>query len=196
MLSVFNAQPGATLLLSPEWVIVSASDDLLAASLTEREVIVGQYLFDAFPDNPDTPEANVRASLEQVLATKQPHEMPPQHYDVSDPTRPGHFVERRWQPRHTPVLNAVGEVQYIIQSVQDITAHRLAEQRLRDSQAREHAAVVETERYRAETAGRVSGGASGHGPPARPGLRGGMSQPPHGPDVGASHRAGGRPTAF
>jgi hypothetical protein len=123
-LSIFNAQPGATLLLSPDWVIMGASDDYLAATLTERAVIVGQHIFDAFPDNPATPEAkavaNVRASLETVLATKQPHNMAPQHYDVPDRTRPGGFVERHWQPRHTPVLDAQGQVQFIIQSVQDI----------------------------------------------------------------------------
>lgn len=51
LLSVFNAQPGATL-LSPAWQIVAASDDHLAATLTQRDTIVGQYIFDAFPDNP------------------------------------------------------------------------------------------------------------------------------------------------
>jgi PAS domain S-box-containing protein len=154
LLPVFNAQPGATLLLSPEWVIVGASDDYLAATLTERDVIVGQYIFDAFPDNPDTPEANgeanVRASLMQVLATKQPHEMAPQHYDVPDRARPGRFVERHWLPRHTPVLDAAGQVQFIIQSVQDITARRLAERELRDSQASELAARADAEQQRAE----------------------------------------------
>ena len=118
LLLVFNAQPGATLLLSPDWVIVGANDDYLAATLTQRDVIVGQFIFDAFPDNPEAPEANavanVRASLEQVLATKQPHDMAPQHYDVPDRTRPGRFVERYWQPRHTPVLDAQGQVQFII----------------------------------------------------------------------------------
>ena len=80
-LSVFNAQPGATLLLSPEWVIVGASDDYLAATLTQRTAIVGQFIFDAFPDNPEAPEANavanVRASLAQIMATGHPHEMAP-----------------------------------------------------------------------------------------------------------------------
>ncbi|WP_170934876.1 PAS domain-containing protein [Hymenobacter gelipurpurascens] len=144
LLPVFNAQPGATLLLSPEWIIVGASEDYLVATLTERDIIVGQHIFDAFPDNPDAPEANgvanVRASLEQVMATKQPHDMDPQHYDVPDRARPGHFVERHWKPRHTPVLNAAGEVQFIIQSVQDITASRLAERQLRESQAAEQVA--------------------------------------------------------
>jgi signal transduction histidine kinase len=152
-LPVFNAQPGATLLLSPDWVIVGASDDYLAATLTERATIVGQPIFDAFPDNPATPEAkavaNVRASLETVLATKQPHEMAPQHYDVPDRTRPGRFVERHWQPRHTPVLNAAGEVQFIIQSVRDITASQQAERQLRESQVAEQAARAEAERQRA-----------------------------------------------
>ena len=144
LLPVFNAQPGATLLLSPDWVIVGASNDYLAATLTKRETIVGRHIFDAFPDNPETPEANavanVRASIAQVLATKQPHEMAPQHYDVPDPAQPGRFVERHWQPRHTPVLDAQGQVQFIIQSVQDITARRVAERQLRESQAGEQAA--------------------------------------------------------
>jgi PAS domain S-box-containing protein len=133
---------------------MGASDDYLAATLTQRDVIVGQHIFDAFPDNPEAPEANavanVRASLLQVLATKKPHEMAPQHYDVPDRTQPGHFVERHWQPRHTPVLDAQGQVQFIIQSVQDITARRLAEQQLRESQAREQAALAEAEQQRAE----------------------------------------------
>jgi PAS domain S-box-containing protein len=153
-LPVFNAQPGASLLLSPEWVIVAASDDYLAATLTERGAIVGQYIFDAFPDNPQVPEANgvanVRASLAQVMATRQPHDMAPQHYDVPDRSRPGRFVERHWRPRHTPVLDAAGQVQYIVQSVQDITASRLAEGQLRESRAKEQMARADAAQQRTE----------------------------------------------
>ncbi|MGI4863351.1 MAG: PAS domain-containing protein [Janthinobacterium lividum] len=152
LLLVFNTQPGATLLLSPDWLIVGASDDYLAATLTQRDTLVGQHIFYAFPDNPHTPEANavanVRASLQQVLATKEPHEMAPQHYDVPDPARPGQFVERHWQPRHTPVLDAARQVQFIIQSVQDITASRLAERLLRESRADEQLARAEAEQQR------------------------------------------------
>jgi len=152
--AIFNAQPGATLLLSPDWVIVGASDDYLAATLTERATIVGQHIFDAFPDNPLTPEANavanVRASLAQVLATGKPHEMAPQHYDVPDRAHPGQFVERHWLPRHTPVRDATGQVQFIIQSVQDITDRRVAERQLRESQASERDARADAEQQRAE----------------------------------------------
>ena len=55
LLPVFNALPGATLLLSLEWVIVGASNDYLAATLTElptrikrhgrREVVYGDLVF-------------------------------------------------------------------------------------------------------------------------------------------------------
>ena len=55
LLPVFNAQPGAMLLLSLEWVIVGASDDYLAATLTEQparinrhgrqEVVYGDFVF-------------------------------------------------------------------------------------------------------------------------------------------------------
>jgi signal transduction histidine kinase len=152
LLPVFNAQPGATLLLSSAWQIVAASDDYLAATLTQRDTIIGQYIFDAFPDNPKTPEANavanVRTSLTQVLATKQPHEMAPQHYDVPDPAQPGRFLERHWLPRHTPVLDGAGQVQFIIQSVQDITAHRVAERLLRESQANERDARADAHTQR------------------------------------------------
>ena len=154
LLPVFNAQPGANLLLRPDLRIVGASDDYLAATLTQRATIVGQFLFDAFPDNPQAPEANavanVRASLARVMATGQPHEMAPQHYDVPDRSQPGRFVERHWQPRHTPVLDAAGQVQFIIQSVQDITARRLAERQLRESQAAEQLARADAERQRRE----------------------------------------------
>jgi len=54
--------------------------------------------------------ANLRASVQQVLASGQPQQMPPQHYDLPDPTRPGQLVERHWLPTNVPVFNPEGEV--------------------------------------------------------------------------------------
>lgn len=80
-------------------------------------------MFDAFPDNPQTPEANgsrnVYASLTRVLATKQPQRIDQQHYDVPDPERPGQFVERYWQALNVPVLDAQGNVVQIIHAAVD-----------------------------------------------------------------------------
>jgi PAS domain S-box-containing protein len=154
-LLVFNALPGANLLLSPDLRIVAASDDYLAATLTERATIVGQHIFDAFPDNPQAPQAqtvpNVRASLLRVLATRQPHELAPQHHDVPDRTQPGRFVERHWLLRHLPVLDAQGQVQYIIQAVQNVTASHVAQQQVRESHARVQERTRQLEAARAAT---------------------------------------------
>jgi len=151
---VFNALPGAYLLLTPELLIEAASDDYLAATLTTREQLLGRFLFEAFPDNPAAPEAyatrNPRASLTQVLATGQPHQMAPQHYDVPDPAQPGAFVERYWLPTNRPVLDEGGHVSHLIHAVVDITGQRQAERALSASQAAEQAARddAETQRQR------------------------------------------------
>jgi signal transduction histidine kinase len=135
---LFNALPTPHLLLSPAFVIEAVSDSYLHVTLTRREHLVGQYMFDAFPDNPQTPEANsrhnVRASLEQVLATKQPHAIGRQHYDVPDPDHPGQFVERHWQALNAPVLDAQGNVSHIIHAPVDVTAEVQAQAQLRESQ--------------------------------------------------------------
>ncbi|WP_426061486.1 PAS domain-containing protein [Hymenobacter sp. B1770] len=150
---VFNILPGAYLLLTPEAVIEAVSDDYLAATLTTREQLVGRVVFEAFPDNPAAPEAhgtrNLRASLAQVLATGQPHQMAPQHYDVPDPDRPGHFIERHWLCTNRPALDADGRVTHVLHAATDITARRVTDQQLRESQAAEQAARADADEQRA-----------------------------------------------
>jgi signal transduction histidine kinase len=149
---LFNALPTPHLLLSAAFVIEAVSDSYLHATLTQREHLVGQYMFDAFPDNPETPEANgmhnVRASFRQVLATKQPQRIAQQHYDVPDPERPGHFVERYWQALNAPILDAQGNVSHIIHAAIDVTTEVQAQTRLRESQAAEQAARRDAEAHR------------------------------------------------
>jgi hypothetical protein len=59
--------------LSRDLIIQTVSNDYLHAVQAEQGSLLGCYLFDAFPDNPAALEAhsvqNLRASLEQVLAT-------------------------------------------------------------------------------------------------------------------------------
>jgi signal transduction histidine kinase len=149
---LFNALPTPHLLLSPAFVIEAVSDSYLYATLTQRERLVGQYMFDAFPDNPQAPEANgshnVRASLLQVLATGQPQRIAQQHYDMPDPERPGQFVERHWQALNAPVFDAQGQVVHIIHAAVDVTAEVQAQARLHESQVAEQAARGDAEAQR------------------------------------------------
>ncbi|MCC2546644.1 PAS domain-containing protein [Hymenobacter sp. BT175] len=152
LLSVFNALPDAYLLLTPTLTIEAASDAYLAATLTRRETLLGKYMFDAFPDNPEAPEAraeaNLRASLNQVLATGQPHEMARQHYDVPDPDRPGGFVERHWQVRNLPILGEQGQVTSILHVAVEVTAQVRDEAQLQASHTREETALAEVQAQR------------------------------------------------
>lgn len=155
-LQILETVPDSYIVVSPELLILTASNAYLADTLKRRDELVGRYLFDAFPDNPDAPEANAvrnwRASLEHVMATGRPHQMALQHYDVLDPDRPGHFVERHWLPRNTPVFDAEGKLHYIIHSSVNVTEEVQARRAMKQAQDREQQALVEVERQRARLA--------------------------------------------
>jgi signal transduction histidine kinase len=151
-LQALETVPDSYIVVSPEFTILTASNAYLLNTLKRREELIGRYLFDAFPDNPAAPHANAvrnwRASLERIIATGQPHQMALQHYDVLDPERPGHFVERHWKPLNTPVFDEQGKLRYIIHSSVNVTEEVLSRQALRQSQHREHDALAEAERER------------------------------------------------
>lgn len=120
--SIFNCAPGLYLLLSPSLQIIEVNKAYNDATMTGRDII-GKFLFDVFPDNPDDLTAdgvsNLRASLNTVLNEKQPHKMAIQKYDIRRPD--GSFEVRYWSPINTPVLDDAGNVTCIIHRVQDVT---------------------------------------------------------------------------
>lgn len=124
--AIFDAVPEAYLVLSPDFRIVAASDAYLRATMTTRGDVLGRYMFDVFPDNPDELEAtgvrNLRQSFNEVLRSRAPHFMAVQKYDIRQPETEGaHFEERFWQPANFPVLDAMGRVIYLIHRVADVT---------------------------------------------------------------------------
>jgi two-component system, sensor histidine kinase len=124
--ALFDATPGNYLVLGPGLMIVEVNDAYLRATLTQREDIIGCPLFEVFPDNPSDGAAdgvrNLRASLERVLRHKRPDAMAVQKYDIPRPAvEGGGFEERYWSPLNTPVLDANGEVAWIIHRVEDVT---------------------------------------------------------------------------
>ena len=123
---LFESAPGLYLVLDPTLRIVAVSDAYLSATMTHREDILNQALFDVFPDNPDDPKAtgvgNLRASLDRVVQSGVADTMPIQKYDIRRPaTEGGGFEVRYWSPRNSPVLDDAGELSYIIHRVEDVT---------------------------------------------------------------------------
>ena len=124
--ALFEKAPGLYLVLDPDLVIVAASDAYLAATMTQRDVIVGRPLFEAFPDNPDDPATegvrNLKASLTRVVRERRHDAMSVQKYDVQRPeSEGGGFEERFWSPHNSPVLDDDGTLAYIIHQVLDVT---------------------------------------------------------------------------
>ena len=124
---VFERSRLKQLLLDPGFIILAATDNYLAATMTRREDIVGHYLFEVFPDNPDHAGAdgvvNLRQSLVEVLNSRRQYQMHVQRYDLRRPAGTGAGFETRfWQPVNWPILDEKGFVQYIVHEVEDVTA--------------------------------------------------------------------------
>jgi PAS domain S-box-containing protein len=120
---LFESLPGSFLIVTSDVKIVSASDAFLEATMTKREDIMGRYVFEVFPDNPDdsgaTGVSNMSASLERVRLTGAPDTMAIQKYDVRRPD--GVFEERYWSPMNSPVFGPDHHVEYFIHRVVDVT---------------------------------------------------------------------------
>lgn len=123
---LFAESPSPYLLLDPQLVILDVNVAYLRATALRREELLGRYIFDAFPDNPNDPDAdgvkNFSASFARVLKTGEPDTMALQRYDIPDPQRPGRFTEHWWSPMNTPVTGPDGTVTCVIHRAEDVTA--------------------------------------------------------------------------
>ena len=123
---LFEQSPDILLVLlpdAPRFTMVGATRARLAVTHTTYEQILGQALFDVFPDAPTDPSAtgtrNLRTSLDRVLATRAPDTMAVQRYDIQGAD--GQFATRYWSPKNIPVLDESGEIIYILHRVEDVT---------------------------------------------------------------------------
>lgn len=124
--ALFEASPSPYIILDAKLNIVAVNDAYARITKTRRENIVGRSMFEVFPDDPDDPATegvrNLKASLSRVLHTRLPDTMPVQKYSIRRPeAEGGGFEERYWTPLNTPVLDATGNVAWILHRAEDIT---------------------------------------------------------------------------
>lgn len=121
---LFDALPFPVLILGTDLVMLDMNEAYLALSGASREDLVGRTPMDAFPDNPNDPQAtgsrNLSRSLQAVLDTGRPDTMALQRYDVrKDPG--GEFEQRYWSPVNIPLLDREGRVTHILHRVEEVT---------------------------------------------------------------------------
>jgi serine phosphatase RsbU (regulator of sigma subunit) len=123
--AVFRALPGMVALLTPDLVYADANDDFLRLTRRTREQLVGRYIFDVFPENPNDPAAagmrETRESMLRAAASGERDTMALVRYDIEDPQRTGHWQEHYWSPVNAPVLGPDGQVALIVHRVEEVT---------------------------------------------------------------------------
>lgn len=123
--AIFEAVSLPCIVVDADFDIVAVNDAYCAATLIQRDAVVGRKFLEVFPDNPDDPQAsgnsNLRASLERVRRDLVADSMPVQKYDIPVPGET-EFEERYWVPTNAPILDSDGALQYILHSARDVTA--------------------------------------------------------------------------
>ncbi len=124
--ALFQSAPGLYIVLTPGLKIAAVSDAYCRATMRNRDQILGRGIFDVFPDDPENSSApgvgNLRDSLERVVELRRQDAMAIQKYVIRRPaSEGGGFDERYWSPLNTPVLDANGNLAWIIHEVEDAT---------------------------------------------------------------------------
>jgi len=123
---VFHHTDAAYLVVDRGLVIRAVNPAYLEATGSTREELVGRHIFDAFPDNPDVPDAdgvhNLNASLESVLSSGSRHRMHIQRYDVRARSAVEDFVLKYWATVNSPLPDDRGRPVGVLHHVDDVTA--------------------------------------------------------------------------
>lgn len=132
--ALFHALPENFLLIGPDpaATILDSTDRHVGVSLKSRESVVGKPFFEAFPASNDSGAAEIRTSHQHVREHLEAHTMPLIRYDLVRPD--GQLEELYWQATHYPVLDANGQLQYILQCTQNVTEQLRATQAAAEAQ--------------------------------------------------------------
>jgi two-component system sensor histidine kinase VicK len=119
-------QPSAILCAdAPFFTIAHANQAYCQLSGTQLTDLIGNRLFNAFPQNPEDAQARyveqVKLNLLECLDGKKETVLPAQRYDIRLPGS-ANFITRYNQVTNTPIINGDGKVTYILHKVTDITA--------------------------------------------------------------------------
>ncbi|RKH52942.1 response regulator [Corallococcus llansteffanensis] len=134
---LFELSPNPYMLLDRELRYVTANSAYLRVTASRLEDLVGRYVFEAFPNDPEDPANSsvrmLRDSFSRVLTEGVLDSLALIPYRVPRWTDAGIVVEDRfWSATHTPVLDDGGRVAFILQHTMDVTELQQLKQAMRD----------------------------------------------------------------
>ncbi len=122
---LFSALPTPFMVLDRNLRFVDMNPEYLRVTEREREELIGQYVFDAFPERPDR-EALFKDAFQRALAGEQ-NALEREPFSIPDEN--GVMREVVWRCVHAPVQDDSGTVTHMVQHAVDVTAEHQAQRR-------------------------------------------------------------------
>lgn len=126
--ALFEQSPANFVVVDSDLRVVAATNGYLSMTMRTREQLIGQNILEAFPDDPNDPEAKgtekLRSGIEEARKSKQTAWLPGiVRYPVKRPDSDGGgFEERYFTAVNAPVFDSNGAVVYVIHGNEDVTA--------------------------------------------------------------------------
>lgn len=118
---IFAEDPSPYVLLDRDLTMIWANAAYLRATGLARDEVVGRRMFDVFPAEAESiPDQMLRASLRRAVEQGRPDHLPLIPYPIRN--QDGRMEERFWSATNTPIKDAEGHVEFILQNTNDITA--------------------------------------------------------------------------
>jgi two-component sensor histidine kinase len=119
--TVFDRLPTPFMMLDRDFTFVGLNQAYLEATSRDRDSIIGLNVFDAFPAEGESRRLLLE-SLERARDTGRTDVLPYLEYPIPQPEAlGGGFVMRYWSCTHTPIPDAEGVTEFIVQHTQDVT---------------------------------------------------------------------------
>ena len=121
----FQASDAPLLVVDTDLVIRDVNPAYLEVTARTSGELLGISMFEAFPGNPDDPQAtdvtNISVSFETVFCNGGRDYMPLQRYDIPSSVAQGAFVRRFWTSVNTALCDETGHVIGALRHVEDVT---------------------------------------------------------------------------
>ena len=139
--AIYAASASPHVLLDRDLRIIWANDAYLKVTARSRDALIGRILTDEFPA-PDgsVSDRMLQASFQRVFQSGVIDHLPLIPYPIR--AADGRSEDRYWSATHTPLLDAQGQVEYILQNAHDVTRLFLDARDARGASLADHATVV------------------------------------------------------
>lgn len=126
--ALFRVAPNPYMVLDKDLRYVAVNDAYLRATKLREADLLGRNVFEIFPNDPTDP-ANLplqmlRTSFARVLETRAADHIALMPYRMAEGAADQSRELRYWSCTHTPLLDARGEVAFILQHTVDVSALR------------------------------------------------------------------------